>query len=338
MGTQEIWHPSGAENTQFKMIDVGAKTATHRRAVAQGKIHIPKATLYKIHTGTMPKGNVLAMAEVAGIQAAKKTSEILPLCHPLSLDSVRVWYDLDLNAETIIVFCEACAFSKTGVEMEALCGVQAALLAIYDLTKGIEPALQIGDIRLKLKEGGKSGSWKHPLEEELAKLSPEKNEKKPELFEVRAAVVVVSDRCARGEAVDQSGAALKDLLIKDGSLVISKEIVPDEAENIRNSVKRLALEDKVDFIAVTGGTGIGPRDITPEALEDLWTKKISGIGELIRESSNHPKSRLSRAEAGMIGMSLVVLFPGSVSGATEGYAAIKKILPHALHILKGGAH
>ncbi len=162
METITASQPWGA-NSSFRMIDVGHKPATLRRAVAQGVIHLSTEAFVALRDHKNPKGHVLAMAEVAGIQAAKKTADLLPLCHPLPLTSVRFEFRLDEKQMTVTVYCEARATASTGVEMEALVGINGALLTIYDLSKAVNPDLRISDIRLNLKEGGKSGHWVHPL-------------------------------------------------------------------------------------------------------------------------------------------------------------------------------
>ncbi len=144
------------------MIDVGEKVATRRRALATGRIRMSRAAFEAIRDRTNPKGDVLAQAEVAGLLAAKRTSDVIPLCHPLPLDQVRVRFELDAAASAVVASCEAAAVAKTGVEMEALAGVTGALLAVYDLSKAVDPVLTISDVRLVVKEGGKSGRWIHP--------------------------------------------------------------------------------------------------------------------------------------------------------------------------------
>lgn len=156
--------PSWGDNASFRMIDVGEKPATRRRAIAQGSILLSREAFTALRDQKNPKGNVLALAEVAGIQAAKKTADLIPLCHPLPLSSVRFEFKLDEERSTVTTFCEARATASTGVEMEALAGVNGALLTIYDLSKAVNPELTISEIRLNLKEGGKSGIWTHPLD------------------------------------------------------------------------------------------------------------------------------------------------------------------------------
>ncbi len=146
----------------YRMIDVGAKAVTRRRALATGRIRVGSAVLAMLERGALPKGDALALAEVAAIMAAKRTPELLPLCHPLMLDHVSAVCRLDAAQQAVWVYATVVTSARTGVEMEALTAVNVALLTIWDLAKPIEPALAIDGIRLLLKEGGKSGRWIHP--------------------------------------------------------------------------------------------------------------------------------------------------------------------------------
>ncbi len=157
-----------AESQRFKMIDVGEKVPTRRRARAVGRIRMSPEAFQALRDGKNPKGDVLAQAEVAGMLAAKRTAELIPLCHPLPLDRVAVRFDFEPQACTVVARCEASATARTGVEMEALSGVCGALLAIYDLCKAVDPVLTLSEVRLEVKEGGKSGRWVHPEEKEVA--------------------------------------------------------------------------------------------------------------------------------------------------------------------------
>lgn len=140
------------------MVDVSAKPATARRAVAEGVVHMQPETLQLLTSGRLQKGDALAVARIAGIQGAKRTSDLVPLCHPVRLDKLHV--DLDEAGESAIrVRVEAIAFDRTGVEMEALCGVAAAALALYDMIKGVDRSASIDAIRLLSKEGGRTGTW-----------------------------------------------------------------------------------------------------------------------------------------------------------------------------------
>ena len=143
-----------------RMVDVGAKPETHRVAVAEGRICMQAETLRLIVAGEHRKGDVLGIARVAGIMAAKKTAELVPLCHPLSLSKVEV--NLEARQEDSTVSCRATVetVSRTGVEMEALTAVQVALLTVYDMCKAVDRGMSMTDIRLLEKSGGKSGSWR----------------------------------------------------------------------------------------------------------------------------------------------------------------------------------
>jgi cyclic pyranopterin phosphate synthase len=315
------------------MIDVGAKPVTRRECLACGTFRAKASTIEAIRTGTLPKGDVLPLAEAAAIMAVKNTGNLLPLCHPLPVDSAGASFEFE--ELSITVYCRVLAHAKTGVEMEALSGVTAALLCIYDLAKGIDPDLEIGSIHLLEKSGGKSGHWKRNASE------PDRTEKirNPEWQDVRAAVITLSDRCARGESEDRSGPALMEYLSSLGARNPSSSLLPDDAAALRSAVLQF-VESGFDLILTTGGTGVGPRDITPETLEALSGKLIPGFGERIRAEGclKTPLSPLSRAEAYLIGGSLVISLPGSPKGAIESMDAIRHLIPHTLRIQKGGSH
>jgi len=146
----------------YKMVDVSSKEITHRKALATGEIILGTQVIEMIKTKKMPKGDPLSIAEVSGINGVKKTSELIPLCHPLPLDHISLHTEVDEKKQSIIVYCLVSANSKTGVEMEALSGVSSALLAIYDLSKIVEPNLKITNTKLLVKSGGKKGLWVNP--------------------------------------------------------------------------------------------------------------------------------------------------------------------------------
>jgi cyclic pyranopterin phosphate synthase len=151
---------------QAHMVDVAAKPATHRIAVASGRIEMLAATLALIESGTAKKGDVLGIARIAGIQGAKKTSDLIPLCHPLALTRVAVAFetaggpaDAADGAPRVVCTATVETVGPTGVEMEALTAVQVALLTIYDMCKAVDRGMRITDVQVREKHGGKSGSW-----------------------------------------------------------------------------------------------------------------------------------------------------------------------------------
>ena len=148
--------------SDYKMIDISQKKITNRKALAVGEIILSNKVIKMIENKKMPKGDPLTIAEIAGINGVKKTSDQIPLCHPLPLDHISLHTEIDQKKNSIIIYCLVSASAKTGVEMEALSGVNSALLTIYDLSKIIEPNLKITNIKLLIKAGGKSGLWINP--------------------------------------------------------------------------------------------------------------------------------------------------------------------------------
>jgi len=141
------------------MVDVGGKPVTHRVAVATGRIAMQPATFDLVAGGTAKKGDVLGVARIAAIQAAKRTSELIPLCHPLAITKIGVDFTLDAAAHAVECRAEVHTTGQTGVEMEALTAVQIGLLTIYDMCKAVDRGMEIGGVRLLEKRGGKSGAW-----------------------------------------------------------------------------------------------------------------------------------------------------------------------------------
>ncbi len=145
------------ESGAARMVDVGDKPQTQRSATAAGRIRMSAATLEAVHEGSGPKGDVLSTARIAGIMAAKRTGDLIPMCHPLMLDTVSV--DFTFENDAITVTARAALTGKTGVEMEALTAASIALLTIYDMAKALEKGMVIEQVRLIEKTGGKSGDW-----------------------------------------------------------------------------------------------------------------------------------------------------------------------------------
>ena len=160
--------PAGSPLTHFDatgqahMVDVSAKSETHRIARARGEIRMQPATLALIEGGQAKKGDVLGVARIAAIQAAKRTAELIPLCHPLPITRVAIDFDIDRATSTITCTAQVETLGRTGVEMEALTAVQIGLLTIYDMCKAADRGMVMGQIRVLEKHGGKSGDWVNP--------------------------------------------------------------------------------------------------------------------------------------------------------------------------------
>ena len=156
------WAKEIFKKNSFNMIDVSSKKETFRRALATGKIYVGKEVFNLIKNNKMPKGDPVSLAEVSAVLGVKKTSELIPLCHPLPIDHTATKILMNDSDNSLEVFCVVSAVAKTGVEMEAIMGVNAALITIYDLSKIVNPHLKIDNIKLLIKEGGKSGLWTNP--------------------------------------------------------------------------------------------------------------------------------------------------------------------------------
>ena len=156
------WAEEVFKKNTFNMVDVSAKKETYRRALASGKIYVGKEVFNLIKNKKMPKGDPITLAEVSAVLGVKKTSELIPLCHPLPIDHTATKIIMNNEDSSLEVYCVVSAYAKTGVEMEAIMGVNAALITIYDLSKIVNPHLKIDNVKLIIKEGGKSGLWKNP--------------------------------------------------------------------------------------------------------------------------------------------------------------------------------
>ena len=156
------WAEEIFKKNTFNMVDVSAKKETYRRALASGKIYVGKEVFNLIKNKEMPKGDPITLAEVSAVLGVKKTSELIPLCHPLPIDHTATKIIMNNEDNSLEVFCVVSAYAKTGVEMEAIMGVNAALITIYDLSKIVNPHLEIDNVKSLIKEGGKSGLWNNP--------------------------------------------------------------------------------------------------------------------------------------------------------------------------------
>jgi molybdenum cofactor biosynthesis protein MoaC len=302
------------------MVPITHKSSTLRKAIAQAIVRVSKPeTIQAIRNRTVPKGDVLECARVAGLFAAKRTADMIPDCHPLPIEYTAVSYslgELELNIQV-----EIHTIYKTGVEVEAMHAASVVALTVYDMLKPIDKGVSIEQIKLLEKKGGKS--------DRNAALGPAR----------RATILVCSDSLAAGQGIDRSGEVIREKLVQLGITVEEKQIVADAVEAIQAAVTHFVTQG-VDLLLITGGTGLSPRDVTPEALEPLLDRRIPGVEEAIRSYGQQrmPTAMLSRSVAGQIGNTLVLALPGSPAGAAEGMDAVFPALLHAFSVLEGARH
>jgi len=301
------------------MVNITHKNNTLRKAIASAIVKCSsRQTIDAVEQKKIPKGDVFEFSRAAGLLAVKKTSDAIPDCHPLPVEYTSITYAIEeLN---IIITVEVHTIYKTGVEVEAMHGAAITALTIYDMLKPIDKGIEISTIKLISKEGGKS----------CFALAPSS---------LQCAVVVCSDTVSKGEKTDTAGKAIIEKLKLYGFETSVYDIIPDDAEIIK--AKAISLSnDGQDLIIFTGGTGVSPRDITPDVIKSLLDKEIPGIMEAARNYGQQrmPYAMLSRGVAGFIKNSLVITLPGSVNGVKETMDALFPHVLHAFPVKKGDRH
>lgn len=295
------------------MIQITHKNTTLRKAIAQAivKVSLPE-TIQAIQEKKVPKGDVLECARVAGLFAAKRTADMIPDCHPLPVEFTGITYEV--SEMEIRVLVEIHTVYKTGVEVEAMHAASVVALTMYDMLKPIDKGISIEQIKLVEKKGGKS---------DFKKLSEK---------QLTAAVIVCSDSISAGENEDTAGRLIAEKLKSFGIEIDDLEVIPDEKILIEEKAL-LAVEEGIDLVIFTGGTGLSPRDVTPEALSNILEQRVPGIEEVMRNYGQQrtPLAMLSRSVAGMIRNSLILALPGSPKGASE---SLDAIFPAVLHVFK----
>ena len=301
------------------MVDITHKTNTLRIATAQAIVQVSKPeTVEAIQNRTVPKGDVFEMAKAAGFLAVKKTPDLLPDCHPIPVEYTGVQYRIeDLM---IVIELTVKTIYKTGVEVEAMHGASVVALTMYDMLKPIDKGVEIRNIRLLEKKGGKS-------------------DRRPAPEGLKTAVVVCSDSISNGIGEDKSGKKIIEKLKAFQLEAGDYSIIADDKAGIQNKLHALQASG-YNMVLITGGTGLSPRDVTPEAVSELLDREVPGIVEAARQYGQErvPTSMLSRSVAGFMDEMLVIAMPGSTGGVTEYMDALFPHVLHVFNVLEGKKH
>ncbi len=301
------------------MIDITAKRTTFREATARARLSMKPETLARIRERAVPKGDVLEISRAVAFHAAKFTPHIFPFTHPVHITGMDIAYRFEENALVIEVTCRG--LDRTGFEVEAMHAAAAAALNAYDMVKPLDDTVRVEEIALVAKKGGKSSFRDAPP---------------PGL---RAGVLVASDSVSAGKKEDRAGQIIWERLEELGVEDIAYRVVPDEPGEIRKQVLAW-LEEGRKLVIVTGGTGLSPRDRTPEALRDLLDRDIPGVAlaSLVYGLERTPYAMLSRTLAGVRGDAVILALPGSSRGAREAMDALFPHLFHLYRVLAGRRH
>lgn len=302
------------------MKDITEKVKMFRKATAVATLKVVPKTVQFIHDKQIPNGDPLSVARVAAIQVVKNTHLVIPYCHPVPVDYVGVEFLFGETKIDIVVTVKA--IHKTDIDTEAMTGASVAALTLYDMLRSTDESLEIAGVVLTKKCGSYTdyaGSTTKPL---------------------RAAILVISDSIARGEKSDRSGKLIRERLGHYNIDVKEYTVIPDDPEQIKKCLLRFTDEYRIDLIMTTGGTGIGPRDFTPESMNEIIERPVPGISETMRAFGQErmPYAMLSRGKAGIRGNSLIINLPGSTRGVRESIDALFPFVLHSFNMLWGGGH
>lgn len=292
------------------MVDITNKSSSLRAAIATATLTVSNlATIEAVKNKTVPKGDVFEFSRAAGLLAIKKTSDVIPDCHPLPVEFASIKHEI--NGLDIIITVEVKTIYKTGVEVEAMYGASVTAITMYDMLKPLDKGVIISTIKLESKTGGKS-DFKKELKDPL-----------------RCAVIVCSDSVSLGENDDKTGELILNKLSKF-EINARLEIIPDEYFVIQEKARQLS-DQGYHLVIFAGGTGLSPKDVTPDAVTPLIDRHIPGIMEAARNYGlqRTPYAMLSRGVAGFIQDTMVITLPGSPRGAGE---TIDALFPYVLHV------
>lgn len=302
------------------MVNITHKSSSLRQAIATAILRVSgQATIDAILQKKVPKGDVFEFSRAAGLLAIKKTSDVIPDCHPLPIEYAAITHRIE--GLDIIISVEARTIYKTGVEVEAMHGASVVALTMYDMLKPIDKSIEISTIKLEEKKGGKT-DFRYELPDT-----------------VKTAVVTCSDGVASGTYPDRTGDLIESKLAQYNIQGVLRAAIYDDFDTIQTKVKELK-EAGIRLAIFTGGTGLSPRDVTPDAIAPLLDREIPGIMEAARNYGQQrmPYAMLSRGVAGFIGDMLVLTFPGSPRGSEESIDALFPAILHVFKVTEGVRH
>lgn len=295
------------------MVNITHKQNTLRQAIATAILTVSKPeTIEAIKNKQVPKGDVFEFSRAAGLLAIKKTSDVIPDCHPLPVEYAAITHVI--NGLQVLISVEVHTIYKTGVEVEAMHGAAITALTMYDMLKPIDKGVEISTIRLTDKKGGKTDF----------------KDQKP--GNLQCVVIVCSDSVSKGEKQDRAGKGVVEKLETLQLKIMAHETIADDKALIQVKAKDYVAKG-CDLLIFVGGTGVSPRDVTPDALRPLLTLEIPGIMESARNYGQQrmPYAMLSRGIAGFINKTLVLTLPGSPKGSAE---TMDALFPYVLHVFK----
>lgn len=294
------------------MLDITSHISSYREAKSLAIVKVSKKeTIEAIVNKTVAKGDVFEISKTAGLLAIKKTSDVIPDCHPVPVENVDINHTITGNE--IHVEVAVSTVYKTGIEIEALYGASVVALTIYDLLKPIDKSIEITSIKVLEKEGGKSAF------QETARPG------------LNSAVIICSNAVYDGKKDNKAGIIIKEKLQVHSLEVSAHEVIPNDAKLLKEKI--LDLYQKVNIMIIAGGTGLLEKDNTPEIVSPLLDKLVPGIAEAARSygQARTPLAMLSRGIAGLKGKTLILVVPGSSRGAKE---TMDALFPYVLHTFK----